>query len=82
MLGTGVAMGNASSTSVIANNLAGGRIYAIGGVVGANLLNLDGMALGITSASNGMVKVRHAGLISSRALLNLSVLEPIPRSLQ
>ncbi|KTF32087.1 hypothetical protein LMG920_14250, partial [Xanthomonas vesicatoria] len=74
VLSTGVTMGNASSTSVVANNLAGGSIYGTGGLLGANLLNLDGMALGMTSASNGVVQINNAGLISSRTLLNLSVL--------
>uniref|UniRef100_UPI003F80D3E5 autotransporter-associated beta strand repeat-containing protein n=1 Tax=Xanthomonas sp. 0924 TaxID=2835534 RepID=UPI003F80D3E5 len=74
VLSTGVSMGNASSTTVTANNLATGAIYGTGGLLGANLLNLDGMALGITSASNGVVQINNAGLIDSRALLNLSVL--------
>ncbi|MCM5576646.1 ESPR domain-containing protein, partial [Xanthomonas hortorum pv. pelargonii] len=74
VLSTGVTMGNASSTLVTANNLSTGTIYGTGGLLGANLLNLDGMALGITSASNGVVQINNAGLIDSRALLNLSVL--------
>lgn len=74
VLSTGVTMGNASSTQVTVNNLATGTIYGSGGLLGANLLNLDGMALGLTAAPAGVVQINNAGTISSRPLLNLSVL--------
>ncbi len=74
VLSSGVTMGNASSTAVSVNNLAGGTIYGTGGVLGANLLNLDGMALGLTSASGGTVQINNAGVIDSRPLAGLSIL--------
>ncbi|OLI96098.1 autotransporter-associated beta strand repeat-containing protein [Xanthomonas oryzae] len=74
VLSSGVTMGNASSTAVSVNNLAGGTIYGTGGVLGANLLNLDGMALRLTSASGGTVQINNAGVIDSRPLAGLSIL--------
>lgn len=82
VLSSGVTMGNASSTAVSVNNLAGGTIYGTGGVLGANLLNLDGMALRLTSASGGTVQINNAGVIDSRPLAGLSILSSDTPSLR
>lgn len=74
ILSTGVGIGNASSTATTVNVLATGTVYGTGGLLGSSLPTLDGMALAMTSAATGVVQFNNAGLISSRALLGLSIL--------
>lgn len=74
-LTTGTIIGNTSNAStVVINNNASGVLKGTGGLLSANLLNLNGMALDVRNGAGGTTVINNAGTIGSDALASASVL--------